>query len=88
MPTRTIIKKKFEECDICGCKSKVITESRGIGGGGTFLECPGEAKFPKEHDLLERKIEELGKAYKRTEEIAEIILILKEKFEKIPPKEK
>ncbi len=88
MPTRTIIKKKFETCEICGCKSKVVTESKGIGGGGTFLECPGKEKFPKEHDILETKIEELAKAYKKVEEIGEIILILKEKFEKIQPKEK
>ena len=88
---QTIIRKTFDTCSYCGCKSKVETRQAGIGGGGTWLVCPGDLKYPKLHSELTDKIdklEESGHPKNYIEELKKEINEIKDKFKDIAPLEK
>ncbi len=91
MPMCVRIFKRPKTCDICGCKSKVEIFIAAIGGGGPELLCPGEKKYPRIHEILEKKLYKLdedGHPKSYIKELEKEITELDKKFNGIPTLEK
>lgn len=85
-----IVKKQYETCNVCGCKSRVYQIVQCAVHRGAHLVCPGEEKHPGLHDKLAGKLNELEGYHPRSyiEELIQEIQLLKKRFLDVSPKEK
>lgn len=92
MPSKFKILKKAEECEICGCKSKVEKSIGSAVGGGNFLICPAEQEYPELHAELAEKVENLSEGEKHPKsylkELEKEIRQIRRKFKDTPVLEK